>query len=235
MNAMTVEMKEEITAALKVAAADKEARVVVITGAGRAFCAGADYTMLGQLTPTFLLDDLERTNEMVNAVINLPKPAIAAVNGAAIAPGYSLLLGCDIIIASEKARFGATWVLLGLHPMGGLTYLLTRRVGFAKASELLLTGRMVDGIEAEKIGLPNKVVPPEQLESATIDFARTLAKGAPLSQSFIKSSLSRVQTVDLATMMEHERRTDAVLAFTDDSKEALAAFSQKRPPVFKWR
>ena len=235
LNALTLEMKTGITQTIKEAEQDNEIRVVVITGAGRAFCAGVDLSAFEDITPVSLLQDQQIIKEMILTIVNTSKPVIAAVNGAAVGIGYSLVLACDIIIASEKARFGGVWVLRGLHPDGGATYLLARRLGIGKACELLLTGEIIDAFKAERIGLTNHVVPSDKLEIVTKEIAAALTKGAPLAIGMTKASIYQGLAMDLSTMLDYETRAQAMLSFTEDCKEALAAFSEKREPVFKWR
>jgi len=235
LNTMTLEMKTSITQAIKEAEQDKEVRVTVITGAGRAFCAGVDLGVFEDITPISLLEDQQIIKEMILSIVNTSKPVIAAVNGAAVGIGYSLVLACDIIIASEKARFGGVWVLRGLHPDGGASYLLARRLGIGKACELLLTGEIIDAFKAEKIGLANRVVPPDKLEVAAREMAAALTKGAPLAVGMTKASIYQGLAMDLSTMLDYETRAQAMLSFTEDCKEAMAAFLEKREPVFGWR
>jgi 2-(1,2-epoxy-1,2-dihydrophenyl)acetyl-CoA isomerase len=235
LNAMTVTTKPEIIEALREAEKDNSIRSVVITGAGRAFCAGVDLNLLGELSPTNLIEDQQGIKEMILYIRNFPKPVIAAVNGIAVGIGFSLVLACDIIIASDKARFGGVWVQRGLHTDGGAAYLLPQRVGTGKATEMLLTGRVINASEAMQIGLTNQVVDSNQLDTAIRELTLSLEKGAPLAQTWIKSSLNQATSMDLATMLDYETRAQAMLAFTDDSREAVAAFLQKRQPVYKWR
>jgi 2-(1,2-epoxy-1,2-dihydrophenyl)acetyl-CoA isomerase len=232
---MTMEMKREMVSAVKEAESDNTCRAVVITGAGKAFCAGADLGAFSALTPAVLLSDLNVSKELILLLVNMPKPVIAAVQGAAVGVGFSIALASDVIIASNKARFGGVWVGRGLHPDGGATYLLPRRVGYSRASELLLSGRFIEAEEAARIGLVNRVVEPEELETAVASYIEMFARSAPLAIGMTKASLNQAPSMDLATMLEFEMRAQSMLAFTEDSKEAIAAFLEKRTPVYRWR
>ena len=235
LNAMTVETKPEIIAALRTAEKDSGVRSVVITGAGRAFCAGVDLSLLGELTVGALVDDQQGIKEMILALRQFPKPVIAAVNGVAVGIGFSLVLACDLAIASEKARLGGVWVQRGLHTDGGAAYLLPQRIGVLRAMDMLLTGRIVDAPEALRFGLVNQVVPHDQLAPAVSGLTTALARGAPLAQAWIKASIYQCAGIDLATTLDYETRAQSMLAFTEDSKEAVAAFLEKRDPVYKGR
>jgi enoyl-CoA hydratase/carnithine racemase len=235
LNALTNDMKLSITQAITEAGHDNEVRVVVISGAGRGFCSGADVGTLGETTTAQRLQNMQIVSDMILAIVNLPKPVVASVNGAAIGIGYSLALACDVIIASEKARFGGVWVRIGLHPDGGASYLLPRRIGVGKACELLFSGRIIDADEADRLGLVNRVVPGDQLESTVREAAAAMAKGAPLATSLTKTSIYRGLTMDLAAVLELEARAASTLSNTEDSTEAMAAFREKREPIFKWR
>jgi len=233
-NAMLTGTKGEIMEAVRQAAGNNTIRSVVITGAGKAFCAGIDLSVLGALTPASLLADQQEIKALVMAMRQLAKPIIAAVNGVAVGIGFSLALCCDIIIASDRARFGAVWVQRGLHTDGGAAHFLPERVGISKAAELLLTGRIIEAEEAARIGLVNQMVPAEKLESAVKETVALIARGAPLAQAWLKASVYQSAGLDLDTMLDYESRAQAMLAFSQDSKEALAAFTEKRPPVYKW-
>jgi len=234
LNAMTMEMKTGIIQALSDAENDNTVLTVIITGAGRAFCAGVDLSVFGEMTTNALIADQKIIKDMILALVNLSKPVIAAINGAAVGVGFSLALACDIIIASENARFGGVWVRRGLHPDGGASWLLPRRIGTGKALELLLTGRIIPAAEAAAIGLANQVTTQEELGNATREMARQLSLGAPMAKAMTKASVYQGFGMDIATMMDHETRAQGILSFTEDCQEALSAFSEKRNPVFKW-
>ena len=235
LNAMTIAMNEEIEQASKEAGQDESVRAVIITGAGRGFCSGADLSSgdLKVASPAAGLKIMQQASRLVMGIREMPKPVIAAVNGPAVGGGCSLALACDIIIASEKAVFGAPFVLRNLHPDFGATYFLPRLIGLAKASDLLLTGRTMDAAEADRLGLVSRVVPADQLEKVAGEIAAALARGAPLAIKLTKASINKALMIDLPTMLEHEARAQCILMVTEDCKEAMAAFMEKRQPVFK--
>jgi enoyl-CoA hydratase/carnithine racemase len=237
MNALTIEMTLEITGALEESGQDSETRVIVLTGAGRAFCVGADLN-----SPDFKINSaadavetLKSATQIIMGLRNIAKPVIAAVNGAAVGGGCNLAIACDIIIASEKAKFSEVFVQRGLHPDWGGTYHLPRLVGAAKARELMLTGRLVDALEADRIGLVTRVVPADQLERAAQETAAALAKLSPLAIGMIKSSLNRTFEADLPTMLELEAKAQSLLFLTEDFREGMAAFFEKREADYKGR
>ena len=234
LNALTDEMKIEIAKAIKEAEQDNEVRVMVITGAGRGFCSGADTATLGEATASERLKNMQIVANMILAVLNSPKPVIAAINGVAVGVGFSLALACDIIIASEKARFGGVWVRLGLHPDGGASYLLPRRVGVGRACELLLSGRIIDADEADKIGLVNRVVKPEELMKETKGLAQRIASGPKVAVQFTKRALYRgMLEDDLQGQVDYELYLNTLCFRTEDFKEGVRSFLEKRKPVFK--
>ena len=239
MNALVIKTVEELVKAIEEVAQDRDIRVLVLTGKGRAFCAGGDLEGIESdiiKEKSVKLAEITRRYGMVSfGLRNLTKPTIASVNGAAVGIGLNFALACDIIIASENARFGEAFVNMGLHPDGGGTYFLPRLVGVAKACELIFTGDIIDAREAEKIGLVNKVVPQDSLESATKELAFRLAKGPPAAIGLAKVSIYQGLEMNLAQVLEREAAAQALCLATEDCKEALTAFREKRPPVFKGR
>ena len=235
LNAITVEMTDEIIKVNRDVAQDKSIRAVIITGAGRGFCSGADLGSddLMVTSPSAGMEVMQKAITLVMGIREMPKPVIAAVNGPAVGGGCSLALACDIVIASDKAVFGTPFVLRNLHPDFGATYFLPRIIGMAKAGDLLLTGRIVDAAEADRMGLVSRVVPADQLEKVVGEIAGSLAKGAPKAINMAKASINQSLTMDLPTMMEHEARAQSILMAMEDCKEAMAAFMEKREPVFR--
>ena len=163
----------------------------------------------------------------------MPKPVIAMLNGAAVGAGLSFVLACDIIIASDKARVGTVYQNLGVMSDAGATYFLPRLVGVSKACELIFTGEIIDAQEAERIGLFNRVVPAEELESKTMELALNLARKSPLAMGTAKKSIYQALTMDVATAIEFEARAHTLTMLTDDMHEGIAAFKEKRAPQFK--
>ena len=212
-------------------------RVVVITGSGRAFCAGADLKYIKELlgNPQKMAEFGQLFHETYGMIENLSKPVIAAINGLALAGGIELLEACDIVIASEEVRIGDQHANFGLVPGGGGTQRLPRLIGIRKAKELLLTGDWVSGKEAEAIGLVNKAVPADKLEEAVNEMATKLAERSPMASKTIKFLVNRGMQTDLATGLELEKGALASHSATEDMAEGVAAFLEKRKPVFKGR
>ena len=213
-------------------------RVAVITGAGGEFCAGADMARARNPVPS-AADNAERMRSGVNraalALHRCSKPTIAAVDGVAVGAGMNLAIGCDIVIATERARFAEIFVKRGLTLDFGGTWLLPRLVGLTRARELALTGRIVDAAEALAIGLVARVVPVSELESTTAELASALAEGAPLAQSFIKRAMDRSSTMTFEQALAFEEHAQALLLASEDLIEGAAAFLEKRPPRFEGR
>jgi enoyl-CoA hydratase/carnithine racemase len=235
LNAFDGQTLDEIMEAFREVAEDSNVRAVIITGAGRAFCSGADLSSSG-LRFDGVAANVKHMQEvalLIMGIRNMPKPVIAAVNGFAVGGGCNLALACDIIIASEEAKFIEPYVLRGIHPDWGSTYFLPRLVGLAKASDILLTGRVVDAVEADRIGLVSRIVPADKLESATKELAIALAKSAPVAISMAKVSLNQALATDLPTALECEARAVTIANMTEDRNEGIAAFLEKREPVFK--
>ena len=245
LNALTFQMIAEMTQALQEVAKDQSLRVLVLTGTGRAFCAGGDFRG-DSGTPAALAVDpqLRRSTVLAQAVRsytkgiplalqNLEIPTIAVVNGAAVGGGFSMALACDMRVGSENARFMVAWTLRGLVPAFGDTWLLPRIVGLGKAAELIYTARFVEAEEALKLGILNKLVPAEKLESEGLELAHRVAQGPPLALRLSKLNMYRGLEVDFTTALEYLASSQAQLFLTDDFVEATAAFQQKRQPVFK--
>lgn len=235
LNATNPRLKRELLAALQEAAEDDTVWVVVITGAGRAFCAGND--MKEGVSPHDPLAQIRKsiqlTQKVGRAIRDLPKPVIAAVNGYALGGGCELALSCDIILASSEARFGFPEVGLGFFINTGVTHALPRLVGPAKAKELVMTGDMVDGAEAARIGLANQVFPAAEFPQAVKSFAQKIASKAPVAISLAKTYLDAGAEGDARSALAFE--TEAVIAafVTEDAKEGYRAFKEKRQAVFK--
>ena len=235
LNSMSPELMSDLTKAIGQVEQDDEVRAVIVTGAGRAFCAGGDVQeLLGpSRDPLTILGLAHEGSKMVSAMRNMPKPLIAAVNGPAMGGGLNIALACDIIIASENAIFSSAFISLGLHPDTGGIYFLTRLVGVARACELIFTGRVVKAQEAERIGLVNQVVPREQLETTARELATRLANGPSLAIGLAKSSIYQSLTMDMSSVLELEARSVGMTLATEDANSAIDAFLEKRKIVFK--
>jgi len=235
LNALNAELTEEIVQVCSEVGQDEEIRAVIITGAGRGFCSGADLSSddfkITSLLAGFKL--MEQATTLIMGIREMPKPVIAAVNGPAVGGGCNLALACDIIIASEKAKFIEPYISLSAHPDFGAIYFLPRLVGQAKANELLFSGRTVDANEADRIGLVSRVVTADQLESVTRELAKNIAKSSPLVIRLIKASINQAQTMDLSRALACEATAQSIVFITEDFKEAMTAFVEKREPIFK--
>lgn len=237
LNAFAGRMREEIAEAVEQAGSDDKVRVIVMTGEGRGFCAGADVKFLGELarkrdTAAFQ-GFLDSGRRVVSAIRNAPKPVIASINGPAAGGGLNMALACDIRLASDKAKFSEAFVKIGLHPDWGGTYFLPRLVGTAKACELMMSGDVLGAYEAERIGLVNRVVPHEQLHVATRELAERLAKMPPMAMSRMKRAIYRGAEADLETMLEVENEAQIACFESNDCVEGVEAFLAKRAPDFK--
>jgi len=217
------------------AAADNEVKVLIITGAGKeAFCAGADLRELQDKAPLEARKHVASLSRVaINAVANLEKPVIASVNGHALGGGLELALACDIIIASENAKLGLPEINVGLIPGGGGTQRLPRRIGIARAKELIFTGGIITASEAERIGLVNKVVPLDNLSDVANEVAQKLAAKSPSMLKLAKASINKSEEIGLSGGMAYELEALSLCFSTSDQKEGIRAFFEKRLPVFK--
>lgn len=236
LNAIDMQTIQELAMAVEDIENDDSVRAVVITGAGRAFSAGADLQgVKGQLESPQLLEKFMRQwHKTYNAIENMSKPTVAAINGFALAGGLELVMVCDLAIAAEGARIGDQHTNFGLIPGGGDTQRLPRALGSRRAKQLMLTGDWISPTEAERIGLINQVVPADQLEKAVKELTDKLIDKSPLASKTIKFLVNRGMQTDLATGLDLEVQA-AVSHFSlaEDVKEGLRAFEEKRKPVFK--
>lgn len=237
-NAFTLEMVDEWAARLREAQADPDVRAVLLSGAGGAFCAGVDLDAFAErertpLAEKRLLDD--RVHQVAFAAEALSKPYIAAVGGVAVGAGMDMSLMCDLRIAGASARFSEGYVRVGLVPGDGGCYFLPRIVGSAMALDLLWTGRFVDAVEALSMGLVSAVHDDEDLESAARDYVLRLAAMPPVAVSMIKRSVRDAQRHELRAALDLISSHQAVVTSTDDSREAMQAFRERRQPVFVGR
>lgn len=235
-NALNLKMISELGRAVELAA-DPAVRVLVITGAGGAFCAGGDLRDIEArvLRGGTFYPFMATVTRVVRALADLPKPVIAAVDGPAAGAGWSLALACDLVIASEDAFFSMAFVRVGLTPDFGAHYFLPRLAGLQMAKYLAFTGERISAREAERLGLVTRVVPREALAATVRELARRLAAGPPLALALTKSLLNRSATLDLPSVLEEEAMAQPLCLTTEDGREGLRAFLEKREPVFKGR
>ena len=238
LNALTFEVYRELTDMFAALRDEDEVRVVVITGAGRAFCSGGDvHDIIGQLFSRDmegLLEFTRMTGEVVRNIRALPKPVIASLNGVTAGAGACIALASDIRIASEEAKIAFLFVKVGLSGADmGAAYLLPRVVGLAKATELLYTGDFISAHEAERIGLYNRVVTTKELATVTSELAARLAKGPPFALAKTKEMLNRELDMSLDAALECEAQAQAICMQHQDYREAYEAFIKKRAPKFQ--
>ncbi|MEJ7697002.1 MAG: enoyl-CoA hydratase-related protein [Candidatus Limnocylindrales bacterium] len=233
LNALTIPLKVALLEALLAIARSSAIRVVVLTGAGRAFCAGQDLAERAEPdAPPLEVELRERYNPMVRALRDLPQPVIAAINGVAAGAGASLALASDLRIASVDARFVLAFGRIGLVPDSGLTWLLPRLVGAARAAELALVGDPLGANEALAIGLVGRVVPAAELLPAAHALADRIAEGPPRALAMTKRLLEAGWSTDLDEALEAEAAAQGLAGASADHAEGLAAFREKRPPRF---
>jgi 2-(1,2-epoxy-1,2-dihydrophenyl)acetyl-CoA isomerase len=233
-NAVDLPTLAALRDALQAAAVD-DSRVLVLTGAGEAFCAGADLAAtsaeeIARFDVTAALRDYN--NPVVQAIRAVPKPVIARVHGPAAGVGMNFALACDLIVASEEATFGQVFVKIGLMPDGGSTYTLPRLVGYHKAFELMALGDLVTAREAERLGIVSRVVSAEQLDAAVDEVAQRLARAPRAAITAIKAGLQHGETTDLAGALEFEAVHQDACFHAPDFVEGVTAFLQKRGPRF---
>ena len=242
MNALTMLTHRELEKAIDMVEKDEDIRVVVVTGAGKGFCSGDDVKDIF-LDPE---DNLRREKQArlqilqrkrhsmggAHRLVEINKPSIAAVNGAAVGYGCDMSLMCNMRIASERARFGEVFLRVGLIPDAAMI-MLPRLVGMAKTYEMILTTDIIDAKEAERIGLVNKVVPHEQLMTETMELANKIASKPPISVQLAIEGVRRGMNMPLPEYMEWHAQAFMVCAETEDHIEGSKAFLEKRPPVFK--
>lgn len=233
LNALNAQVHAEGVAALEELRKDDAVRVLVITGAGeKSFIAGADIGEFAGKTP---FEQRTGFNEktLFNSLDSFPKPVIAMINGFALGGGCELALACDIRLASEKARLGQPEINLGIIPGGGGTQRLTRLVGEGKSMELILSGDMIDAQTAYNLGLVNHVYAPEELEAKTFELAEKIAEKSPIALQMAKEAVKLASRSNLDEGLRREVDLFAVCFSTEDKKEGVAAFLEKRKPIFK--
>ena len=236
LNAFIGHMRRDLAEALEHAGSDRNTRVVIITGAGRAFCAGGDIAFMAELMQRRDAEEFSRIlgagRRVILAIRQMTKPVIAAINGPASGAGCNLALACDLRIAANTATFSQSFAKVGLHPDWGGTYFLPRLVTPNKACELFFLGESIDAAEAARLGIVNQVVAPEELESATIELAQRLRAAPPIALAAAKHAVYMSQTAELEEMLRYETEAQLRCFESDDGHEGVHAFLEKREPKF---
>lgn len=233
-NAFDEAQSYELQDALKQAERDSEVKVVVLTGAGKAFCSGQDLKAISGVEKRSFTDSLhKRYNPIIRAIRNMPKPVICRLNGVAAGAGCSLALACDFIIASENATLIEVFINVGLVLDSGSSYFLPRLVGSARAFELATLGSKVSAKQAFEWGMVNRVVAPEELDNTVAEIAGTYANGPTKAYGLTKKMLNKSFNSDLETMLEYEAQCQEIAGNSVDYKEGVQAFIEKRKPAFR--
>lgn len=235
LNALSEAVVSELSAVVEDTARSQDVRGLLLTGAGKAFVAGADIAAMAEMTPAQALTFSGRGHALGEMLEALPVPTLAAVNGFALGGGCELALACDFIYASDRAKFGQPEVKLGVIPGFGGTQRLLRRVGLARALELCMTGDMIDASEALRIGLANRVLPLDELVPAALATLQRIAAQGPLAVAKVKEVLHRGAELPLDRANDLEQEAFASLFASADQKEGMAAFLAKRPPAYEGR
>jgi len=235
LNALTDEMYNRLAELFTQFQSEDEVRAVIITGAGRAFCSGSDVTTMVNTNLVAGRARMQTRHAMINAIVNLEKPVIAAVRGVAVGIGFSIAMACDLIIASDTAKFSQIFKKIGLIPDGGSIYFLTQRIGLARAKDLVYTARMLPAEEAREWGLINRVVPEAELDTNALALAQELAASATFAIALAKKMFQAMYVPTLETHLEQENLCQGTVKLTEDHLEGVAAFKEKRAAVFKGR
>lgn len=239
LNAFVGHMRRDLAEAFEHAGSDRSVRVVVITGAGRAFCAGGDVTYMNELAERGDDEEFARLlgagRRVVLAMREMTKPVLASINGAAAGAGFNLALACDLRIASRDATFAQSFAKVGLHPDWGGTYFLPRIVAPNKALEMFFLGDRIDADEAFRLGIVNRVVAPEELEAETRKLAERLRDAPPVSVAAAKHAVYMSDHASLDEMLQYETESQLRCFQSADGREGLRAFMEKRKPRFTGR
>jgi len=249
LNALNAQLMMELVVTVRDAAMDNGVRVLVIGGAGRGFCAGADFRYSEVRSGDVAPEEAEQrgmvfeegrllhpfNDEVILGLQRMDKPTIAMVNGAAVGGGFDIALACDIRIGSENARFMVAFTRIGIVPGSGGAWLLPRVVGLPKACELIFSGDFVEGEEAYRIGLLNRLVPAERLEEETMALARRIAQGPPIALRLDKLMIYKGLGTDLETALAFASACENITLHSQDHLEGVMAFTQKRQPQFQGR
>ena len=233
LNALTVEMREALGTAFEQAARDPNVRAVLLQASGKAFCASGDVTKMGDFTAASGRDLLKLAHRMVRNLANIEKPVVAAVRGAVAGIGWSMAMACDMVIASDTARFSQVFRNVGLVPDGGAIWFLTQHLGAMRAKELVYSGRRIDAQEALALGLVTRVVADDALDAAAWELAHELAQGPTFALGTAKKMFKLMHQPDLETLLDAEAWAQGLALMSEDHKEGVRAFLEKRRPVFR--
>lgn len=233
-NALDLAIRPVLSQVFTEADADPDVRAVVLTGRDGAFCAGGDVKSMHRMAAETSIPRLQAAQRITQAIAGGRTPVVAAVDGAAVAAGLGLALACDRVVCSTRARFGAGFTSVGLAADLGITYFLPRRIGAARAQQMLMLGNIIDAAEASRLGLVDNVVEPEAVLATAIADARRFAMGPPIALGLLKRTLVD-PPADLPTALAHEVSMQAQLMDTEDYSEGLKAFADKRKPAFTGR
>ena len=235
LNALSQEVIDESIGTLRKWSADPAIGVIVVTGIGRAFCAGGDVSNMAKSSDLSLeqsIDGLRDWQDLSWLLYNIPKVTIAAVNGFAMGAGLGVCLACDLRIASDQAKFGSAYAKVGYGGDFGTTWLLTHYAGAPKAKELMFLADTIDAAEAHRIGLVNRVVAQDQFEAAVTEWAARIANGPLTSYRYMKANINLATHTDFRSLLDREAETHLRCGQTKDHKEGVAAFLEKRAPKF---
>jgi enoyl-CoA hydratase/carnithine racemase len=236
LNTFIGHMRRDLAEALEHAGSDRNVRVVIITGAGRAFCAGGDVAFMAELMRRRDSEEFARIlgagRRVILAIRQMTKPVIASINGPASGAGCNLAFACDLLVASNTATFSQSFAKVGLHPDWGGSYFLPRLVTPSKACELFFLGDAIDAAEAARLGIVNQVVAPEELETATLQLAERLRAAPPIALAAAKHAVYMSEAADLEEMLRYETEAQLRCFESDDGHEGVQAFLEKREPRF---
>ena len=235
MNALSEDMYIDLTRVFAELQTDEDVRAVILTGAGKAFCSGSDVGSMHNVTMHSSRERMRRRHRMIQNLVNLEKPVIAAVNGACVGIGFSVALACDLVVAAENAKFSQIFKRIGLVPDGGSIFFLVQHLGLARAKELVYTARMLPAQEAHEWGIVTRVVPDTELLDSANALARELADSATYALGLAKRMFQSMYTPSLEALLETELLTSTIARMSEDHQEGIKAFAEKRKPQFKGR
>jgi 2-(1,2-epoxy-1,2-dihydrophenyl)acetyl-CoA isomerase len=232
LNALSPQVMAGLQNSIEKAEADPEVKIIVLTGVGRAFCAGGDITGMGDRTTLESVEKMNEISKLILRIAEIKKPIISAVNGFAMGAGVSLALASDVIIAQKNSKFGLSFINVGLVPDCGLLHFLPKIVGPWKAKELIFSGAVLSATDACEYRIVNRLVEDGEALKEAMNFAKTLANAPLQTMSLVKAILTNSQTLDLKGTLQYENMAQAILQQTTDHKEGIQAFKEKRAPRF---